>query len=221
MYDKALIQRFCNLTCTKNDLDRKTTTIKYDTLHPFKTYYSVESIKGAINKFISKEWDDRTLAHWACVYCWIIGGGFDYKNITEDLNSFEKFFRDYIIWDLDGLSFFCSKDFDDDVQCLHNAIELYEDYDHIWKTRNEWDLFYSIIDPLDRENGHQHIVLVNDKIKEYMILHCDHLENGFEDQYIKFVPRKKFIKLVERLKRENYKILSCDETHYYRTLENS
>jgi hypothetical protein len=48
MYDKELIQRVCNLTCLKEEVVRNQTTIKYDTEHPFKKYYSLSTIKGAI-----------------------------------------------------------------------------------------------------------------------------------------------------------------------------
>lgn len=39
MYDKDLIQRICDLTCTSNDVIINQTTIKYDTEHPFRKYY--------------------------------------------------------------------------------------------------------------------------------------------------------------------------------------
>ena len=122
MYDKEMIRKVCDLTCSKEEVVRNQTTIKYDTEHPFKTYYNVSTITGAITKYISKEWDDQTLAHWACIYCWILSGGFD-DNVKEDLDTFEGFFRDVVTWDLDGLSFFSAED--DESEDMHECIKLF------------------------------------------------------------------------------------------------
>ena len=219
MYDKELTQKVCTLTCTKNDVVRDQTKIKYDNEHPFRKYYNVKTLTGAIEKFLSGKWDDQMLSHWACIYCWILLGGCDYQNIKEDLNSFERFFRDFITWDLDGLSFFYADNFDKAAEGLQSTIELYEDYDHIWQTRNEWKAVYAMVGELDKENGHQYVALVNNTTKEYMLIWSDHLENGFEDEHFRFLPRRKFIRLIEQLKSENYKILSCAEEHYYMELE--
>ena len=184
MYDKELIQRVCNLTCLKEEVVRNQTTIKYDTEHPFKKYYSFSTIKGAIEKYISNEWDDQTLAHWACIYCWILSGGFD-DNLTDDLNSFETFFKDFITWDLDGLSFFSAED--EEPNDMQEIIALFEDYDHIWQTRNEWEVVYAMIGPFAKENEDQYALLVNNTKKEYMIMYSDHLKNGYEDEHFHFV----------------------------------
>ena len=215
MYDKDLIQRVCDLTCSKDDVVRNQTTIKYDVFHPFKKYYSITTIKGAMKKYVSNEWDDRTLAHWACTYCWILLGGCDYDNITEDLNSFERFLRDVITWDLDGLSFF-DKEYDEDsIKCIRDTIQLFENYDHIWQTREEWRTAYAMIGPYDEHNGEQWVVIVNDFKREYMIMNTDHLKNGYEDECFKFVTDVEFMTLVERLKNGGYNILSCAEEYYY------
>ncbi len=214
MYDKDLIQRVCELTCAYNDVIINPTTIKYDTEHPFKKYYSFNSIKGAIEKFISNEWDDRALAHWACIYCWILSGGCN-KDIIEDLNSFESFLRDVITWDLDGLSFFDAGCLDNGIRDLNKTIQLFKDYDHIWQTRDEWKVVYAMIGPYDEHNGEQWVALVNDVKKEYMIMNTDHLENGYEDECFKFVTAGGFIELIERIKNDCYNILSCAEEYYY------
>ncbi len=215
MYDRELIQKVCALTCSKEEVVRNQTTIKYDTAHPFKTYYNVSAITGAINKYISNEWDDQTLAHWACIYCWILSGGFD-DNITEDLNTLEGFFRDVVTWGLDGLSFFSAEDYD--LQKMHECIKLFECYDHIWQTRKQWRAVYAIIGPFAKENGYQYVALINDTTKEYMIIHSDHLENGFEDEYFKFITQAEYILLIEQLKNSGYQILSCSEEYYYRDI---
>ena len=214
MYDKDLIQRVCELACTKDDVVRNASELKYETEHSFVKYYSFNSIKGAIEKFISNEWDDKTLAQWACIYCWVLLGGCN-ENITENLNSFERFLRDVITWDLDGLSFFDAEYDEDPIKCIRNTIQLFEDYDHIWQTRDEWKVVYAMIGPYDEHNGEQWVALINDLKKEYMIMNTDHLENGFEDERFKFVIEVDFIELIERLKNSGYNILSCAEESYY------
>ena len=212
MYDRELIQKVCALTCSKEEVVRNQTTIKYDTAHPFKKYYNVSTITGAINKYISNEWDDQTLAHWACIYCWILSGGVG-NNKTEDLNTLEWFFKAVVTWDLDGLSFFSAGD--NDLQDMHECIELFECYDHIWQTRKQWRAVYAMIGPFAKTNEDQFVALINDTTKEYMIIHSDHLENGFEDEYFKFVTQAEHVLLIEQLKNSGYQILSCSEEYYY------
>ena len=96
MFDKKLIEKVCNLTCTKTELaDINVEKINYDTDNPFKKYYSFAVIKGAIEKYISKKWDDQTLAHWAYLYDWILEGGFE-ENVVDNLDTFELFMKDVI-----------------------------------------------------------------------------------------------------------------------------
>lgn len=212
MYDKLLIQRVCSLTCTLEDVVREQTTIKYDNEQPFKKYYNVSSITGAIERYISGEWDDIMLAHWACIYSWILCGGFA-KDKIDDLNSFERFFRNFITWDLDGLSFFSAEA--DDERDMEELIRLYKDYDHIWQTRDEWRCVYAMIGQYAKENGDQYVALINDTTREYMIMYSDHLENGYEDDHFRFVSKKEHLALTSRLKDEGYTLLPCSEDFYY------
>lgn len=108
MFNKNLFESICNLTCEKEDFNFNPANrrkVKYDLEDPFIKYYSYDSIVKAFNKYINKEWDDKTLAHWFCVYCWILNGGFSSKtksslNLVEELITF--IISDY----LDGMSFF-------------------------------------------------------------------------------------------------------------------
>lgn len=128
MIEKELIKRVCDVTCSKEDVVRPQDTIAYDPNNPFKKYYHIESIIMAINKYASHEWDDQTLAHWACIYCWILCGGF--KNVKEKLNSLEQFLKDDITWSLDGLSFFDESYFEEDAGPA-DLIEAYKTIDYI------------------------------------------------------------------------------------------
>ncbi len=212
MYDKEWTQRICELTCSKNDVLGSQSAVKYDAEHPFKRYYSISVIRGAIGKYLSGEWDDRMLAHWACRYCWILLGGCDYDNVTEDLNAFERFVRDLITWDLDALSFFSAED--EDPQEMQNWLESFGHFDHIWQTRDEWRAVYAMIGRYAEENGDQYVLLINDKAREYMILYSEHLQNGYEDAYFRFVSRDEHEALAQRLKKDGYTMLSCSEEFY-------
>ena len=212
MYNKGFIQRVCTLTCTEKDVIRNISNERFDTDNPFEKYYDFKIIKGAIEKFISNKWDDRMLAHWACAYCWVLSGGSDYCKIVENLNSFESFFRDVINWALDGLSFF---DAEYRENGMYETIQLFENYDHIWQTRDEWNAVYAMVGPYDEHNGEQWVALINDLKKEYILMNTDHLKNGYEDEYFKFVTAGDFIEFIERLKNSGYNILSCDEESYY------
>ena len=175
-----------------------------------------------MEKFISNQWDDITLSHWACIYCWILSGGFE-DAVTENLNTLEVYLRDVITWELDGLSFFDAEYHDAPIECIRNTIEIFENYDRILQTLDEWHAIYSMIAPYAEEDKDQYVVLVNHITKEYMILYSDlcsgHLEIGFEDKYFKFVQQEDFIKLVDQLKSDGYNILSCSEDCYYSELE--
>ena len=218
MYDKDLIMRVCDLSCSKEDVVRNQTTVKYDTHHPFRTYYDVAIIRGALEKFLANEWDDQTLAHWACIYCWILSGGFE-EEVTESLNSFERFLKDVITWDLDGLSFFDGCFEEDPTTCIGDTIALFENYDRIWQNREQWRAVYALIGPYDEHNGAQWVLLINERQKEYMILYSDFLKNGYRDKFFKPTKAKEFISLAEKLKAEGYTLLSCAEDYYYEELE--
>lgn len=218
MYDKELIERVCSLTCERSEVVRPQTEIKYDTEHPFKKYYSLAAIKGAIEKYLAGEWDDCMLSHWACVYCWILLGGCDYESITEDLNSVEEFLRDIITWALDGLSFFdatCEEDGWD----LRASADDYEKYDRIWQTRDGWRIVYAAFKPIDDLCNSQYSLLINDTAKEYMIAYADLLENGSEDGHFRFVSREEFIAQVEQLKADGYTLIPEAEECYYEDVE--
>lgn len=212
--DYALIKRVCDLTCSKEDVVRNQTTIKYDPVEPFRKYYHVRAIVGALNKYLDGEWDDLTLSHWACVYNWILCGGFG-DEVEENWNRLERFLIDVISWDLDGLSFY-DEDYTDDVLAfVNNGVQFYKDWNHIWQTRNGWRGVYAPITKYAEFNGEQYVVLVNDALKEYMIMNGDHLKNGYKDKYFRYVPNEELIRFVAQLKEQNYRILPCDEEYFY------
>ena len=220
MYDKELIEKVCNLTCSKEEVCRDQTTINYDVDHPFEKYFDVNIIIGALNKYISKEWDETTLAHWFCIYDYIICGGFS-DDLKEDYNPLERFITEVISWDLDGLSFFDEEAYlDDGINTIYGWIEWYKNIDHIWKTRDSWHGVYAAIGEYDSENRQQYVLLINDKLKKYMIIFSDFLRNNYKHQngYLRYTTKNKFAKLEEKLSKD-YKNLSCDEDSFKEELE--
>ncbi len=55
MYDKTLIEKVCNLTCSEEDLEISLESIKFDIKSPFKKYFNVDTISNAIQKYINNE----------------------------------------------------------------------------------------------------------------------------------------------------------------------
>ena len=221
MFDKELIERICNLTCTKEDVCRNQTTIKYDYEYPFEKYYDINVIVGAINKYISKEWDDETLAGWCCIYNWILCGGFN-RNVKEDLNSLEQYLFDDLSWSLDGLSFFDADTyFEESEDEIFDIINGYKNWNHIWQTRNDWKGVYATIGEYDKTNESQYVLLINEKLKEYIILFSEHLSNNYKHQNdkLKYTTKNKFVKLVDKVKKD-YTRLSGSEKYSYFDLYN-
>lgn len=210
MYDKEFIQRVCELTCTKSIIPDDLSTVKYDTAQPFKKYYSFSIIKRAIEKFISKEWNDQALAHWANAYNWILSGGFA-DGASDDLDEFEKLCSGAIAWNLDGLSFFSGKHTKKNGQQMYEAIQLFETFDHIWQTREQWEAVCKVIDKNDKYDTEQQIALVNKKAREYAVIYSYDPKNESEDSRRSFVGKEEFDKMIDTLKKDGYKPLSCSE----------
>lgn len=214
MYDKNLIEKICNLSCTKEELYTNQSTINYDCEFPFKKYYHIDIIISAFNKYLSKEWDEHILARWCCIYMWILRGGFS-KNLKEDLNFLEEFLVDTLIWELDSLTF-CDEREDN----IYSIIENFKTLDHVWQTRNSWKGVYATIGEFDLSNGDQYVLLINEELKEYIIIFSTgHLSNNYQHQneYLRYTTKNKFVKLVEKIKNK-YKNISHSEEYYYSDL---
>ena len=106
---------------------------------------------------------------------------------------------------------------EDGINDVYGWIDGFKNLDHIWQTRNDWKAVYAMVGECAAFNEDQYVVLINEKLKEYIIIHSDHLENGFEDEIFKYITEEEFAKLIEELK-ENYKIISCSEEFYYSDL---
>ncbi len=214
MYDKELIDKICNLTCKPEEIDINQTSIKYDSVDSFNKYYNVNTIINAIDKYINKEWNDKTLANWCCLYDWIIEGGCKIS-ANKNLNELEYFIKELISWDLDGLSFF-------DEEYLEDDFMFDKDYfinlDYILKNNNDWKGIYAPIGECDEMNNNQYALLFNDKLKEYIIIFSNgFLYNNYKHQnvYLRFTTKNRFVNKLNDLKDNNYKLIECDEKEFY------
>ena len=220
MFDKKFMKRICDLSCSKRDVGRKRKKIKFDEDNPFKKYYNIETIVGAIKKYLSNEWDVQMLSKWAFIYCCILlGGHIDYENTIDDANTIERFVINTIIFYFSGLYTFDAEaedmEADEIDKCMLEAIQQYESYDNIWQNRNNLAAIYS------KSSGEEvdsiYIALVNHTSKEYLITTTTslNLKPGFEDEYFEFVTKEEHIKKIDQLINAGYKSLSCSIDYYY------
>ncbi len=198
MYDKELIEKICNLTCNKKEVNNE--SIKYDFDNPFKKYYSVETILKAINKYLNKKWSDVFLARWACTYMYILCGGYK-DEVVEELNQIEWLVKELIVWNLDGISFFDNSLKDD----LDDWIKSFKSLDLVFKTSSKWKGL----------NDDSYVVLVNDEERQYIICISDFLDEEYDDKYIKHISEEDQIRRVNGLEKAGYTLLGCDEKYYF------
>lgn len=217
MYNKELIDKICNLTCTFDEINIPQDSIKYDTIEPFKKYYSIDIILKAIEKYENKEWSDHHFAHWCCLYDWIICGGFKDNIIEDKNNTIREFIKSTISWDLDGLSFFDEKSyFDEDDEYGVDGWKIqFKNLDYILNKVGNLYVFYGPVYEYDLDNAAQYVVLVNDLDKTFIIIYSDFFENGYEEDKIKYVDKKTHKKMVEDLLNNGYQLISYSEEFYF------
>jgi len=210
MCDKELINKICDLSCSFSEINIAQDKINYDIEHPFKKYYKLDTIIAAINKYKNKEITDRFLAHWACLYNWIICGGFNDELIEEKGNSILELVKQLISDDLDALSFFYKEDED----MIEDYILGFKNLDEIYKTVNNWKGYYAPSEYADFNND-QYVLLVDDINKKFMIVYSDFIENGYEDEFLVFVSDDVLKNKIRELENNNYFMLSYSEQFYF------
>lgn len=215
MFDKELIKKICDLTCKFEEINIPQDKLKYDNEYPFEKYYKLEIIVNAIKKYLNKDWDDKMLSSWACRYDWVICGGF-YKDLKEsNKNIVEKFIKSQISWNLDGLSFFEDWFLEEDMFDLNKIIEEFKNLDFVLNTIDNWKAYYAMVGPLAKENEDQYVLLINELDKKYMIIYSMFFENGYEDEFIKFISEEEQKQKIKELEKSEYTLLSYSEQFYY------
>lgn len=174
MYDKELLESVANATCDYAALRKnypRADMIEYDEDHSFEKYYHLESIIASIEKYQKGEITDDELAHWACVYDYVLNGRF-VENDEDDI-PIELFILRYEVSDwLDSLSFFeeCedSAKHEDGVFDLEERKEGFRVLDRIMRTHREWVFYYD-----DLYDDYQELLLVNESRRAYVRMVSD------------------------------------------------
>lgn len=214
-----LINSICDVTCSEEELNGyiKLKTTDFDFDDPFKKYFKPEAIYKACNKYLDKEWSASSLGNWFYIYDKILCGDFK-RNVDIDFNPLESLLKEIITWDIDGLSFFDDNYLDDGEKL---DVSFFDTEYYVFKTASEWRGVYSPIGKYDLINKHQHVLLYNDKKKEYIIIFSEgFLSNNYRNQndYLRYTTKKKFEALLNKLKKDNYSLVSFNEDNYYSDL---
>ncbi len=203
MFDLELTKKICNVACDLEEINIDQTKVKYDNDHPFKKYYRLETIIKAINKYKNNEISDECLAHWSCLYCWILNGGFS-DDLTEDYDcELEKIIRYEISDVLDSLSFYDGETYYD----LNEYIEAFKSLDLLLKDIEKWEGFFTPTENADY-NEDQYVVLFNKIDKQFIILYTDYFENGNSYEDLLFVDEEEYNDKLNTLIQLGYKELS-------------
>ena len=175
MFDKKMYEKIFTVSCTFEELRkflRDTKKTEWDLHNAFEKYYSLAYILSAIQKYKTKQINDRFLANWACAYNWIISAGLDFQSKTnhkiKEIIAFE--ISDW----LDSLSFF---DEDEEVCDIEQYINVFSTLDKIYNSINDWEFEYAPTNEFCDENGDIWLLLIN--IKEGLFLKLFH--EGYGD----------------------------------------
>lgn len=143
MFDKAIFEKICGLTCTYDELkyfNSKIDEKEFDVDNSFEKYYSLDVILKCIQLYKDKRITGKYLAYWCNAYDWIIMGGF--KGKASDENEKNVDVATILIWDisdwLDSLSFFDAGFYD-----LDEYVSNFRILDSIYKNHKKWEIFYS------------------------------------------------------------------------------
>lgn len=146
------------------------------------------------------------MAHWACLYNWIINGGFSRRAMRKlyKENIIQQIIKSEIFDYLDALSFFSEDDLEEDDDEEYD-FHSYEMLDQVLQTIEEWRCTYT---PTENAymNCDQYILFINEKRKQYFTMYSQYLNNKINKENMIKVSRKEFeqkIKELDQLQYEN------------------
>lgn len=176
MFDKRLFERICKVECSFAELRDFVAAIdqkEFDTAHPFETYYRVETIVCAIEKYQKKQIDARYLACWANAYNWIVMGGFQIKK-----GELGTPLKEFLIWDiadwLDSLSFFDDSDEWYDLEAYKQTFTV---LDSVLHDLERWDAVYS---DHGCNEGYVVVLVKNDAARYFVRLYGETGDTGLD-----------------------------------------
>jgi len=104
---------------------------------------------------------------------------------------------------------------EEEIMKLDGWGEVFSCLDNIFKTSTQWKGFYAKIGPCGEFNDDQFVLLVNDSTKQYIIFHSDFLDNGYEDEYLKYMTQEEHIKKVREVEQLEYQLINYQEEYYF------
>ena len=216
MITKELIETVVCANCLKEEMSQVLNFLQnrknYEGLeflkNSFEKYYNLARIINTIRKYENKEIDDRCLAHWMCVYNWIIMAD-EWANVPIE----EITFKTWVVWEisgwLDSLSFF---DDSDDFYNLEEYKKTFEVLDKIYNNLEGWNRVFAHTDEWGDNDDDVVVLTFNDKTKEFVRIgsQLDYLNNkvAFERVELDELKRR-----VDALKKLDYKELEYGVWH--------
>ena len=216
MITKGLIEKVIGAECLEEEMSQVLNFLQnrknYEGLeflkNSFEKYYNLARIINTIRKYENKEIDDRCLAHWMCVYNWIIMAD-EWANVPIE----EITFKTWIVWEisgwLDSLSFF---DDSDDFYNLEEYKKTFEVLDKIYNNLEGWNRVFAHTDEWGDNDDDVVVLVSNDKTKEFVRIgsQLDYLNNkvAFERVELDELKRR-----VDALKKLDYKELEYGVWH--------
>ncbi|MBQ9085374.1 MAG: hypothetical protein IJY24_06960 [Clostridia bacterium] len=144
MFDKAMFEKVCNLSCTMQELrefNRGLTEREFDLDRPFDRYFSIDTVLRLIKLRRAKRLPCKFISEWAYAYNWIIMGGF--KTEINDETVTDIPLKTLIIWEIsdyiDSLAFY-DADFDED---LEDYVINLRTLDSVYHNEDKWKAYYS------------------------------------------------------------------------------
>lgn len=205
MYNKELLEKICNVTCSFEELELfqiKIDKKEFDLEKPFEKYYDLDKILFAISRYENKEVNDKYLAYWMCMYNWLIMGYFE--PVTKDNPVTFKKWLEWEISDwLDSLSFF---DDSDDWYNLEDYKNTFKILDKIYNNLQDWNGCFAHTDEWGDNDDDIVVLAYNEKINEFVKMYGEldylHLDVKFER-----VELDELEKQIEKLRKNGYQEL--------------
>lgn len=205
MYNKKLLEKICNVTCSCEELEVFKTKFdkkEFDLHNPFQKYYALDKILFAIKRYESKEISDKFLAYWMCMYNWLIMGYFE--PVTKDnAVTFKKWLEWEICDWLDSLSFF---DDSDDWYNLEDYKNSFAVLDKIYRNSNDWDRVFAHTDERGDNDNDIVVLAYHKKNKEFVKIYSE-LDYCRLDVKFQRIELDELEKQMEELKEKGYQQL--------------
>ena len=131
-FDKAFFDRIKRGECTTQEVEAFSCDSQktgFDLDDPFRKYYSLDAVLKTLDDYLAGKKSDVFVRHWACVYLYILGGGFFSCVIRP--RTVESILQDMIIDWLDSLSFFDDENEEDTAETIGVYRKIFSSFDRM------------------------------------------------------------------------------------------